>query len=308
MKRLLLKIFLFFFLQVCIYLAVVSFPTMRYSFTNDTTESDLLAMPKGTSWDIILMGTSHAKIFSRNGNYDRVDQILSKRIFNLAKGGGHGGIFPEQLMLSRFYADGNHADTVVYLVDPWVFYSRQWNEENYFLEDEPFDIRLYFVALWNGVGRSVLINGFQTKLFHRWLLLEPASREPKTDKLLSVNDTQIAQDKKDYYLNGLNQETFLHYTMLFKQLVTLAEENNSRVILIFPTTLWQETPGKNQVLTFFQELQKKHPSVEVHDFSHVITDPQYYYDTNHLNSLGVEYFTRAYLLPLFHIEREKTSH
>ncbi len=298
MKRLLSKIFLFLFLQMSIYLVVVSFPTLRHSFANNTTESDLLMMPKGTSWDILLMGTSHAKIFSRNGNDDRVRKILGKDFFNLAKGGGHGGIFPESLLLSRFYRERNHADTVVYLVDPWVFYSRQWNEQNYFLEDEPFDIRFYFAALWGGAERSVLINGFQSKLFSHWLFLEPASREPKTDKLLSINDRQIAQDKKDYYLDGLNQENFLHYAMLFQQLVALAEKNHSHVVLIFPTTLWQETPGKNQVLAFLQELQKTHPNIEVHDFSHVITDPQYYYDTNHLNSLGVTLFTERYLLPV----------
>lgn len=164
MRSFLLKVIAFLAVNFLVYMAVVSIPQIRYSFPNNATESNLLSMTKNTGYDLLFMGTSHARIFSRSKNDEIVEKILSKKMFNISKGGGHGGIFPEYLFLSRFYEEKNSAKDILYFIDPWTFYSSQWNEKNYFLEDEPVDFPFMTNAIKEGVNRSVIINYLQSKL------------------------------------------------------------------------------------------------------------------------------------------------
>lgn len=300
MKQITIKVSLFIAINLLIYSLIVSIPRIRYSFEHYTSESNLLAEPHNETYDLLLLGTSHPRIFARNGNHERVEHILSRHIANISKGGGHGGVFPELLFLSRFYENGNHARTALYFIDPWVFYSREWNEGNYFLGEEPFDLRLFAKAIKAGADRSTVIDYVQSKLGRRWILLTPATRELNVDRVPSVAAMATACQKEiqNSYMNGLDHESFVRYTNMLEETVTLAEQQHTRVTFLFPTSLCENVPGKNQVMRFLEELKQRH-HIEIHDFSKAMDEPQYFYDYNHLNSAGVEFFTEKYLLPIF---------
>ena len=112
---------------------ISSIPFWRYDFKNGETEANLPIIKSNQHYDIVFLGTSHGRTLSRFGNHDRVEKILSKKIINLSTGGGRG-IYSSQIYLDYFFKRGNTTDTIVYFIDPWVFYSNKWNEENDLLQ------------------------------------------------------------------------------------------------------------------------------------------------------------------------------
>src|SRR3989344_9671434 len=119
LKRLLLV----FGINAGLYLLIAYYPVWRYDFSNGMTESSLLVIPEDGHFDMLFMGTSHSRVFSRSGNHERVENIMGRRLLNISKGGGHGGIVPEKLFLEMFFDRGNQAEEIVYFIDPWTFFS-----------------------------------------------------------------------------------------------------------------------------------------------------------------------------------------
>src|ERR1700722_17014534 len=74
----------------------------RNTFTNENCDSDLLFMPTGQEFDLLMLGASHAREFSLNGNHPHIQEILGKRVINLARG-NCAGVVPMEIYLSRFY-------------------------------------------------------------------------------------------------------------------------------------------------------------------------------------------------------------
>ncbi len=301
MRRLLFQTLLFLAINIPLYFLVASIPPLRYDFTNDTTKSVLLAMTKDAHYDLLVMGTSHARLFSNDGTHKRLEEALGLSLFNIGKDGGHGGVLPEFLFLSRFYEKGNSADTLLYLVDPWVFFSPQWNENAHFLEWEPADVPFLVRAVQEGASRIPIINNLQYKLDPVWLKSEPLPPTPRTVKVptLAAGAEQCAHDIPNSYQEGLNRENFTRYSALFERTIDLAEAHGvKRIVFVVPTTICPSIPGKAMMIDFLSDLKTRHPKVELYDLSRTMNDPAYFYDYNHLNFDGMEIFTREYLVPL----------
>lgn len=297
MKYWFIKLTIFTLLNVIIYVLIASIPVWRYDFKNHTTESNLLVIPTTPNqrhFPLLMMGTSHARIFSRNDSHMVLERILGKSMLNISKGGGHGGLLPEYLFLKYFYNNGNKAETIFYFLDPWVLYSTEWNEENYFLTDEPIDLAFFLSLLKEGVAKEAIMNYLKSKITSLWIYMKPQEMSKNNKVIPFVNEELIKKRVDSLYIDGLNQENFQKYNQLFKRIVTLAHDNGARFVVIIPSTLLGEMPGTKQVRQLTKEL-----GIEFYDASTAIKESKYYYDLDHFNFAGIEIFTEYILKPIY---------
>lgn len=291
------KLILFIVLFVVLTFIWVSVPQWRFQFTNKDTESNLLIMPSNENLDIVMLGTSHGRTFSRYGNHQRVENILQSRILNLSKGNG-GGPFVESLFLSYFYEQKNKADVVLYFIDPWVFYSAKWNEENFFLSEEPLNLNFLTLALKYGTDKQVIFNYLKTKLGVGWLLTKPTISLLSDEKSLAMVDKEAVEKRiENLYPDGTNEDYARLQMRYMENMLDLASQNKTKTIFIIPPTLLGNLPGHAQLIKRLEEWKKTY-SIEFFDFSDSMSNPSLYADHDHLNSKGIDVFTQKFIKPI----------
>jgi len=271
----------------------------RYLYANWDTESDGLIIPQNKSFDLLFMGSSHSRIFARDKNQLRVDSILHKSTIDIGKGGGGGGIVSNLIMLKYFYARGNNTGNIVYFIDAWPFFSRKWNEDNYFLSNEPISFKLLKQCLYYHISRDVLLNYFKSKYTLDWLEQKPESREINNDVLKDVSKEAIQKRLASLYIEAYDEKVFKHYAAQLEEVVQLAKLHHSTITFIFPATLLDDNRGKEKVTQLLSGFKSKY-GIDFYDYSNTILDPKLYYDHDHLNTKGVLYFTQKYLKPIVH--------
>ena len=267
----------------------------RQEFRNGTTESNLLMMPSGADFDLVMLGSSHGRNFSRDGNHERVEEALQGRFCNLSVGAG-GGVVPALASLSVFYARGNSAAHVVYLIDAWIFHARAWNEANPFPQGEPFALDLLYYLVRGGMDPSRLRDYFTSKLSSSWLRTNPRLNDMKPP-VEFIDPASVENRLEILYPEGVDPVRFRHYVDVLRQVVQTAARNGSRVWLARPPTLLGEEPGSAMLTGFLEELPEPFPQVEVLDTSTALTELSLFEDLDHLNSEGVSVYSAQILRP-----------
>ena len=269
----------------------------RFAWHNWDTESDISIIPENHNYGLLMMGTSHGRIFSRDNNHQRVEAILHKTMLNISKGNGEGGITPSLIFMKDFYDRGNNASQVVYFIDPWVFYSDKWNDKNFFLFDEPFDLHIMHLCIENSVNNNVLINYVKAKYSTNWLGRKPVCRQENDSFLTEINPEALKKRAASLYLEPYNEKVFAKYAAQLEEIVQIANKHHAKFSFIFPTTLLDDQRGKNKVIALLEQFKAKY-GIEYFDYSTVIIDPHLYSDHDHLNTKGVVLFTEKYLKPI----------
>lgn len=295
----LLYIFLLIGLLVLI-LKITSNIVKNRQFKNYETESNLLAMNHNEEYDILFMGISHARNFSRHKNHLRVEDLLDKKIINIGQGGGRCGINEQLFYLDYFYNAGNKASTVVYIISPPLFFSETLSVASNTFDNEPFNLKFFtnYLFFRTENKKERLTSYLQTKLEQPWLSYLPSSKDAQTEKLDSVDFEAIAAGQKMVYQDSIAWNRFNKSVERVEETIRLAIKNKSKVILAIPPALFGKWKGHSSVEEFAKQMQKLE-GVEYYDFSESVLIPAYYYDHHHLNTNGVVYFTEHFLQPTF---------
>lgn len=273
------------------------FTQTQYTYHNWNTYESLSLIPYSQQYDLLILGSSHGRVFSSFGNHRRIENILDMHILNISKTAA--GLLPEKALLSYFYQNGNNAKQIMYIIDPAIFYSDKWNENNYFLEDEPFYPNFFITAAKEGINYKVLENYLRSKFSFYWI----TGRHPVDDELskdiylTGIDPEKVAKRRAFLYSDGLKSEIFAHYADMLRDLVSQASKHNSKIIFILPPTLLGRLPGISEVVSLIKSM-KKYFNVEIFDFSDTIKEPKLYQDHDHLNTPGIELFTKKYLKPI----------
>lgn len=260
----------------------------KFQRTNATTEATYSTIPFNEHFDFVIIGTSRAREFSRSGNDKIVARFTGRKFFNLSKGGGHGGIVPNIMAWKYFSQRGNRTKHLVYFIDSWVFFSSKWNEENYCLEDEPFSFGVLRLAVTSGLSAGSIINYFKSKLKPSYFLDKPISQETNRKFLTSADSFLISEQNRKSFPDGLNQENFRKYSVIFKAFIQSLQAEGIAVTFVLPPTLLYNEPGNDQLV----ELLKSIEHTEIYDHRHLLEDPKLFYDHPHMNSRGVEKYVR----------------
>ncbi len=103
-----------------------------------------------------------------------------------------------------------------------------------------------------------------------------------------------------------NRERFLSQTdtldknIIAKQSAIIEEttkiilENHGEIIFIIPPTLFDNPTGYKELIVFLNKMQKEN-GIKYYDYSSAITEMNFFWDYDHLNKAGMEYFLKNYL-------------
>lgn len=312
MKRFLRLTFLYILLLIGVlafYLEITSNIVKNRQFKNYETESNLLVMNNNEKFDILFMGISHARNFSRHKNHLRIENILDKKIINIGQGGGQCGINEQLFYLDYFYSKRNTVSAIIYVISPPLFFSETLPIASNTFDKEPFELKfLINYAFFKSENKQERLTSYlQTKLSRLWLSYKPSSKESKNEKLDSIDFNVVASGQQMVYKDSIAYNRFNKSTERVEETIQLAIRNKSKVILVIPPALFGKWKGHSNVEKFAKQMQKLY-GAEYYDFSESILTPEYYYDHHHLNTNGVVYFTENFLKPILNTQNKARTH
>jgi len=275
-------------------LLVISIKGPNFRKTDENTEASLAAIPFNRQFDFTILGTSHAREFTRSGNKPAVESILNKRFWNLSKGFGHGGLISSITAWDLFNERNNHAKKLVYFLDPWTLCYSIWNEENYFLEEEPLKWDILNNAIKNNASIPTIANYIKSKFKPSYFMTKPLANQRNNKLSDTFNASKADKQMKIYYPEAINPKVLDKYEQLFLAFTNALHKKGIELIVIIPPTLLNKEPGFEPIWKFVNTIK----TIKVFDHSNTIRSPIYYYDISHLNSNGIEYYTRNYLKPI----------
>jgi len=269
-------------------------------FNNYTSESNLLFLQENSNYDVLFMGISHARNFSRHKNHLRIEKILDKRIVNIGQGGGSCGVNEQHFYLDYFLYKKNSTSKIVYVLSPPLLFSQTLPIASNTFNNETFELPF----LWRYLGfksenKSARVMSYlQTKFHRNWLFKKPNTLESRDDFLEALDrkavkkGQNLAYDGENLYLNRFKKST-----EVVEQTIKLAKDAKIEIILLIPPALFGKWRGHQETFNFMQSMAQKY-NVKTIDCSESVLDPILYYDSHHLNTKGVVYFTNKYLKPI----------
>lgn len=262
-------------------------PTVQYKPWE--TESVLLPLQTNTNYDVLIMGSSHGRIFSRNKNHQITEEILNKQVATIAA--GSSCIIPAQVYLSTFYDMKNTAKTILYFIDPWCFYTAKYNE-SYTFEIEPYNEILLKNMIAADISETT-IQQYKAKKTTSNLPEVTVTVEPNMALLNEIDPTVINARILDLYENNVPEFINEVYANRMTQIIELSKKNNSQLVFILPATLYND-PQQNNILNLLAEYQEMY-NIDFIDMSESIDDISLFYDHDHLNSKGIRVFLNKLL-------------
>ncbi|MBN2309971.1 MAG: hypothetical protein JXR94_13435 [Candidatus Hydrogenedentes bacterium] len=296
MRRFLIKLALFCALNAAAAAAFMLILDGRRDAPPCGTNSMLFRIPRDSHREIVVLGSSHGLILSF---YEESQAALRDGLgcepLNLSKIAA--GVVPEKCYLSYYFARGNSADTLVYIIDPWLFHSRIWNEDNVFLMDEPFRPGFLAVAIENRVSLRRIAAHIPARFSPKWVVKGP-HHEIRWPRFSGVVDPDSVRNRLAVlYPDGTSDALFKRYAAVLEELIADANARGTRVVLVCPPTLLGPLPGHDEMAALLRSYEGRHDATFV-DLSTAITDPALYRDHDHLNARGVGVLARDYLRPV----------
>ncbi|MFH1155315.1 MAG: hypothetical protein V1793_16010 [Pseudomonadota bacterium] len=305
-KQFISKLIFFFALNLVILaglLVYFSGQQREIHLSYDETESNLLVLGEKVHYRVVLLGTSRGRVLSRDGNHTMVEQILGGRVANLSKGGG-GGLMPAEVHLSWFYHQGNRSDQVIYLVDPWIFYSSINNENNnFFLRDEPFELFIFFKLIRDGYSLDRLFSYLQMITVTDWKQISRYSAPGLTNGTLKAIDEKKTQDARRNYLENFDRKSYIAYGPVVERINRLVRHNNGRITYVMLPLLMKDFPGLGEVDAFLRETAAREEGMDYYNFASCMQETKWYYDHMHFNKAGIGQFLKYGILPLLEGKR-----
>ena len=250
-------------------------------------------------YDYVILGASHAAVFDYRDMNARLEEMTGARILNLANVGA--GITVNRFLL-EYFLRRRQTGAVVYVLDSFAFYSPEWNEERLgdvnLIRRAPWDPRLARMLLTEPASRSAAIayiTGFakinDRDRFAADLFPGEGSSFDRTYRPIP----QLDRQRVEYLYRDLVTESSFEespYLAQFENLVRQVRARGMRFIVIrppIPTRIYDQIPHERRFDAVLQDLLGR-IGAELYDFSRVANDPEYFYDSDHLNRTGVLHF------------------
>ena len=290
-----------FLLIISLLLTVSSSIVRSRGFSNYTSESNTLFLKKNQQYDILFMGISHARNFSRHKNHLRVEKILDSKIINIGQGGGACGIKEQLFYLDYFFKMGNRSSKVICVLSPPMLFSKTLPLASNTFDNEVFDISFFtnYLVFSSENKQSRIMSYLKSKLRPTWLFKKPFTKESENTTLVSL-DKKTVDEGQDMAYGGseLDMTQFQKASNVIEEIITISKEENSEVILLIPPALFGKWRGHTETFFFAKTMKKKYPNVKIFDGSETELRPEFYYDNHHLNTNGIIHFTNKYLKQL----------
>jgi hypothetical protein len=296
-----IKIFIFGMLNLCILLLLLSSFSGRHRdihLSYAESESNLLTYGENEHYPVVFLGTSRGRVLSRDGNHEMVKQILNRKVANISKGGG-GGLMPAEVHLYNFLKQGNTIDHVIYLVDPFIFYSSINNENNdFFLKDEPFEFSIFLKLVRDRYPLDRLFSYMKMITVTDFKKISRYGSPGLTLGTLRSIDNNKIEEARRYYLSEYDRDGFTAYGHVVKNINRMVKKHGSRITYVMLPLLIKDFPGLKEVDAFLRKAAKGVDSVSYVNCASFMQDKRFYYDHMHFNKKGIEYFLKECILPI----------
>lgn len=267
-----------------------------------------IATMQAPAVDWVVLGTSHAMPLDFGDTGQRLQRQTGSSILNLAATGA--GPLYNRFVFEQFLRE-HRARNVLFAVDSFAFASRSWNEERFedakLLARTPFD-RGTALALWRYVrddgvpARAWLdyVTGF-SKINNRDRF-KPDAWEGELQFDRSWRPSASAVDKRMKYLypDGMRPEALARSIGELSRLIAVAMQSGAQVVVVKLPTPPQYRSRLPDEAAFDGALAAAlaRSGVPYRDFSQVLPQPQFYFDSDHLNRAGVDEFIARHLARL----------
>lgn len=257
------------------------------------------------SFDWVILGASHAMPLDFSDFNARMQNETGLKIINLASPGT--GPLYNRFVLETFL-QRHTATNILYVADSFSFYSRTWNEDRFsdskLLRGTPLS-RTTFEVLWKycreyAIDRRVLLDALSgfSKINNRdRFQLDMWEGERQFDRVARASPRAV--DARISYLFPVAARSTIpgRYTEEFGKLLELAIGHNVRVVVVkmpVPKAFRMALPDE---VGFDRSMARMlgQQNVPYRDFSVVMEDARFYFDTDHLNRAGVSEFFDRYL-------------
>ena len=255
-----------------------------------------IAVADREDFDWVILGASHAMPFDFADFDTFMESETGLHILNLASPGT--GPLYNRFVFEQFLAR-HRARNLLYVVDSFAFYLPTWNEERFadgkLLGRTPFEAtlarRLFSYSLNQGVDfRAPLdfVTGF-SKINNRDRFDRDVwEGEKQFDRVFRPSPAMTKSRIAYLYPEPPTSAHLTHYLEVFDDLVTLAQQQGIRVVAVklpAPPEFRVQIPNEAEFDMAIGELLKKR-QLEFFDFSVVMSEPRFFFDTDHLNRTG----------------------
>jgi hypothetical protein len=122
-------------------------------------------------------------------------------------------------------------------------------------------------------------------------------RDPRVAKQNETDAAMAAKRMESLYPDGLDENVFRRYCKDLVEILEMAKEHGSRMIIVFPPTLLGSEPGASWVTAFLEQCKPRY-TFEFYDYTNAIQDYGFFADHDHLNSKGFEFFVKQCVEPI----------
>ncbi|WP_264535030.1 hypothetical protein [Flavobacterium sp. N1736] len=269
------------------------------NFKNSQTESNTLFIKADENFDLMFMGISHARNFSRYGNHEILEKMLKKKTVNIGQGEGKCGLNEQLFYLNYFYSENNKVDTIFFILSPPMLTSDKLPFSTNTFNEEVFNLKFCSQYLLFDTENKYerMIQYGQSKLKASWIDLMPNYKIGKFDSLKKIDLASVKKGVKFVHGESINTEIYNKACLEVEKIVKTAKENKSEIIMIIPPALFGKWPEHELAIDLAKKMKTNY-NVKYYDFSESVLVPEYYYDHHHLNTNGVKYFAQHFLKPL----------
>lgn len=303
-KTYLKRALIFFAVGIVIYAGLYAVAEALVYKNTSSNRFYMIKTRPATTFDLIVMGASHAMAMSFEDLNEQLEKMTGSRIMNISMLGN--GIVPNQLILDYF--DKKHkAKNAVYLLDSAMFYSGQFNESRLkdvrLFQRAPFDFQLINLLVSYGFKGSMTVGtiadyilGF-SKINNGDRFNEDIHPLEKMCRQTYRPRQKQIKDRVDSNMPATFQEEALkEYLDLFIEMIDSLRSQGVHVIVVkppLPKPFYDMLPFEAKFDKIIEKLMAE-KNIPYKDFSTVIPDYKFYFDTDHLNRKGVILFFNNY--------------
>jgi hypothetical protein len=258
--------------------------------------------------DWVVLGSSHAMPLDFGDTRQVLQRETGLQFVNLAATGA--GPLYSRFVLEQFLRE-HRTRNVLVVIDSFAFYSRTWNEERFedakLLARAPFD-RATAGDLWRYVrtqrvpARAWLdyatgfskINNRDRFQPDRW------EGESQFERVWRPSTSAVRKRMQYLYPDHTSPVMRERYLGELPTLTALASRSGARVLVVklpTPAQYRGELPAEASFDAALARVLAR-AAVPYRDFSQALPQPQFYFDSDHLNRAGVGEFLARQLMPL----------
>lgn len=263
--------------------------TSPIEYSNSETEANLPILTEDRHFDVLMMGISHARIFSRHRNHERFEAETGKSMINLSQGGGYGGLDNQLMHLRYFLHKGNSADELVLVLSPMLMFNKNTDRTRVAFEREPFDPEFFRFVAEHGVENRYQQLGYylRSKLFWSWITTRPITLERMDKQIDGLDSAAMARTMPGAYPYGLDAAQFADRSAVADSILKLAYTEGMQITVMMPASLFGKWPGHDETMAWL-ETKKQSYGLRIIDLSERwVMRTEYFYDHHHLNTDGV---------------------